>query len=167
MAVQPFTDLVGSFSRGISAASEAYAAIRKVCAGLEHIALHDLLVQGSFFEVKFEIQTTVAAGETKNSVRWVAPQNCTIHYASMGCETSSGSAATGDIWTDDGTTDASALNAAVNIHAGLTTPAARVGFLTTKIDVDAGSEVYFQVVSTGGNVVGPVARIGVTWRSMT
>jgi hypothetical protein len=167
MAVAPFTHVVGAFTRGMDYASTLFAKLVKLQRGLESLPLADLLAQGMLFEIPFEIQTTVAASETKNSVRWVAPQNVTLLCVSMGCETSSGSAATGDIWTDDGTTDATALAAAVNIHAGLTTPAARAAFVTTKVDVDQGSEVYFQVVSTGGNVVGPKARVFAQWRTQT
>jgi len=112
----------------------------------------------SFYQIDLYILTTAGAGETKQSGRLAAPWPFTIWAADVCCETSGGSAATVDLFTDDGSTDASILDAAESVHATLTT-AKRVAPEDGSEEVAAGTEVYIRQTSTGGNLVGGQAHL--------
>jgi hypothetical protein len=112
----------------------------------------------SFYQIDLYILTTCGDGQTKDSCRITIPWPLLLIAADVGAETSGGSAATLDIYTDDGTDDESILDAAEDIHTGIG-ESARVAPEDGSEELDYDIELYIQSASTGGDLVGAQAHL--------
>jgi|GEM_PF-3571917 hypothetical protein len=132
----------------------------KVGPAVGHDRMH--VYPASFYQIDIYISAPVAS-TTADSCRQKAPWPLKVWAADLGCESSGGSAATVDLYTDDGTTDASILDAAEDVHTAAG-EAARVAPEDGSEDVEYDSDIYIKCVATGGTVEGAQAHLYVQRR---
>lgn len=110
------------------------------------------------------ILTTVGSSSSGSSCRVKPPRPLTIWAADLGCESAGGATGTVDLKTDDGTTDASILNAAEDVKTGAGV-SARVAPEDGSEDVAYGTEIYIVGASgSGGSLIGAQAHLYCQWQ---
>lgn len=128
----------------------------KALGSTRHHVMH--LYPPSFYQIDLYIIVQIGAGTTGDSCRFTAPWPLTIWAADVGCEASAGSAATVDLYTDDGSTDASILDAPEDVHSSIG-EGQRVAPEDGSEEVAYGTEIYIQGAATGGAVDGAQAHL--------
>lgn len=106
----------------------------------------------SFIVLDLYIITSVAAGSTGDSCRIKAPYPLQIQAIDLGCESAAGASGTMDVYTDDGTTDASILDAPEDVQTTAGT-AVRVAPEDAFEEVAYDTDIYVQGASGGGGVM--------------
>lgn len=134
---------------------KAYGTLRRYDSSLGRVGHAEMHAKpASFFVIDLYIITAVAASGTGDSCRVTAPWPLTIWAADLGCETAAGATGTVDLYTDDGTTDGSILDAAEDVKTAAGT-GRRVAPEADKEDVAYGTEIYIKGASgSGGTLVG-------------
>jgi len=113
----------------------------------------------SFFVLNLYILTAVGASSTGDSCRMTAPWPFTIWAADVGCESAAGATGTMDVYTDDGSSDATLLDAPEDVKTAAGA-GRRVAPEDGSEEVAYGTEVYIQGASgSGGTLVGGQAHI--------
>ncbi len=155
--------VIGNFTARVArSASEdsAYGKLSRFDKAMEspgHAEMHAF--PASFFVWSLYILTEVAATTSGSSCRVKAPRPLTIWAADLGCESAAGATGTVDLKTDDGTTDASILDAAEDVKTTAGT-SSRVAPEDGSEDVAYGTEIYITGASgAAGALVGAQAHL--------
>jgi hypothetical protein len=133
--------------------ADSYAAgteadtLKRYDSALGHVH-HDQkhIVPPSFFALNLFIVTSVGAASSADSCRIAAPFPLRIWAADVGCEAAAGATGTVDIYTDDGVTDASILDAPEDVKTGAGV-SSRVAPEDGSEDVAYGTEIYIKGAS--------------------
>lgn len=148
--------IIGDFTCRVSRDSDgdsAYGKLQRYDSAMEnpgHAEMHAF--PASFFVIDLYIITTVGAGASGSSCRMKAPRPLTIWAADVGCESAAGATGTIDLKTDDGTTDASILNAPEDVKTAAGT-CSRVAPEDGSEDVAFDTEIYITGASGGGGTL--------------
>lgn len=157
-----FTSRVTAESSRDSTYGKLLAADRAVMGGAPHASLHEF--PAALFPWSLYRVTDVAAASAANTCRVKAPRPLTIWAIDIGCETAPGATGTGDVYTDDGTTDASVLDAAVDVKTAAGT-CTRTAPEDGSEDVAYGTEIYARFASGAGDVLtGGQAHLYCQWQ---
>lgn len=155
--------VIGNFTSRVTRDSDedsAYGKLARYDKAMEspgHAEMHAF--PASFFVWSLYILTTVGASSSGSSCRVRAPRPLTIWAADVGCESAGGATGTIDLKTDDGSTDASILNAAEDVKTAAGT-CSRVAPEDGSEDVDYNTEIYITGASGGGgSLVGGQAHL--------
>lgn len=156
------SQVIGNFTARVDADADGdspYGKLARYDKAMEspgHAEMHR--IPASIFVWSLYVLTTAGAGETKSGCRVKAFRPLTIWAMDVGCETAGGSAGTVDVFSDDGTTDASILDAPEDVKTTAGT-GVRVAPEAAKADIAYGTELYVKQISTGGNMVGGQAHL--------
>lgn len=156
------TAIIGNFTCRVEAdadADSAYGKLSRYDKAMESPGHHEMhRVPASIFVWDLYVLTSAGSGETKYGCRVKAFRPLTIWAMDVGCETAGGSAGTLNVFSDDGTTDESILDAAEDVKTTAGT-CVRVAPEAAKADIAYGTELYIAQISTGGTMVGGQAHL--------